>query len=174
MTRDEFMATTAPLIRHSLTALAGVLAARGFAIPDDAVANWSASAVLLIGGLTWSLVSKTKWVSGLVSGAQVSDVDLLANQFAALRKSGASPLLLAHLAQTMSAFATNEILAANPQPTPEVVPAAVVPSPAAGTAAASATSDAAVPALAVRDPAAMVEPLPADYTPQPAPRDFQL
>ena len=136
MTRDDFIHAATPVIRQGITLVSGLLAAKGFSAAGNSLAEWAVSGSLLAASLGWALIEKSKLLSTAIAAAPTDDLSALIATVGKFRAQGASPLLVAHLAQTAAALAVAETqttaapLAATP--TVQAPPAdAVVPPPPA-------------------------------------------
>lgn len=136
MTRDDFINGATPVIRQGITLVSGLLAAKGLTGVGNSLAEWAVSGSLLAASLGWALIEKSKLLSTAVAAAPTDDLSALIATVGQFRAQGASPILVAHLAQTAAALAVAETqttaapLAATP--TVQAPPAdAVVPPPPA-------------------------------------------
>lgn len=167
MTRDDFASALTPLVRHGLTAVAGVLAAHGIADANSLIPDFTAAGTLLVATLAWSFVEKSKLVSAALGELPVSTLEQVAHQVIELRKNGADPLLVAHIAQAVTAVANSELATARP----DLVPGAMtVPQPAP----AIATTPAVPVPLPTETPPAPVSPEPVPVEPAPVLADGSI
>ena len=136
MNQQQFTMIANIGIRHGATVLAGVLAARGFTTAGNEVVTLAAAGSLAAAAVAWSYISKTKFLARLVAAAPIDDLTALFETVRQFRSAGASPILVAHLAQVASALAVAEVavpvssMAAMPAEVPLVVqsdPPAPVP-----------------------------------------------
>lgn len=130
MNRDQFITFASPLLRHGLTIVAGVLAAKGYLSTASDFDAYAAPVVIGVATIAWSLLEKNKLVATTLSGLNGDDIALLTAALAKLRKQGASPVLVAHTAQVLAAVAVGEANAfavgavplPDPDPTAETLP----------------------------------------------------
>ena len=136
MTRDDFINGATPVIRQGITLVSGLLAAKGFTGAGNSLAEWAVSGSLLAASLGWALVEKSKLLSTAVAAAPSDDLSALIATVGQFRAQGASPILVAHLAQTAAALAVAETqttaapLAATPTVQAPPADAVVPPTPA--------------------------------------------
>ena len=136
MTRDDFINGATPIIRQGITLVSGLLAAKGFTGVGNSLAEWAVSGSLLAASLGWALVEKSKLLSTAVADAPTDDLSALIATVGQFRAQGASPILVAHLAQTAAALAVAETqttaapLAATPTVQAPPADAVVPPAPA--------------------------------------------
>jgi len=129
LTKDEFLAETASVVRHLLTAGAGAVAANGLGT-TPVVAIGTAAAVF-VGTLAWSFIEKSSLLSQICAAAPASELETLASDLVAFRQKGSNPLLIAHLAQTVLALANAELVSAHPELAPQPAPVPAPSSPPA-------------------------------------------
>ena len=128
MTKDEFLAETASVVRHLLTAGAGAVAANGLGTtPVVAIGT----AAVFVGTLAWSFIEKSSLLSQICAAAPASELETLASDLVAFRQKGSNPLLIAHLAQTVLALANAELVSAHPELAPQPGPVPAPSSPPA-------------------------------------------
>lgn len=127
MTSEDFATIVNPLARHGLTMAAGALAAHGLTGAADTLSSFAAAGLAAAVALVWSFAEKNTTVAAVVAAAPASEIEALANTVGLFRKQGASPLLVVHLAQVLTALATSEL---------PVVAEAIVGSPLVAPAAA--------------------------------------
>lgn len=151
MTKDDIASAITPIIRAGFAAGAGFLAARGFTGATDLVSSFTAAGVTLVATAAWALVEKNKLVAAAFGQLPISSLEKVATTVAELRRNGGDPLLVAHIAQAVTALANQELAAAQPHmvPVAPVAPAAEAP-----------------PAVQETVP---VAPPPAPLSPEPAP-----
>ena len=136
MTRDDFINSATPVLRQGITLVSGLLAAKGFTGAGNSLAEWAVSGSLLAASLGWALVEKSKLLSTAVAAAPSDDLSALIATVGQFRAQGASPILVAHLAQTAAALAVAETqttaapLAATPTVQAPPADAVVPPTPA--------------------------------------------
>lgn len=175
MTKDDIASAVTPLIRHGLTVAAGFLAARGFAGATDLVSSFTSAGVVLVATVAWSLLEKNKLVSAAIGELPVSTLEQVAQQVIDLRKNGADPLLVAHIAQAVTAVANNELATARPELVPAVPqPDPIATTPAAPVPVAPETSAPPAPVTPQASPSGGVEPLPVEQAPQPVLADGSM
>jgi hypothetical protein len=104
LTRDEFIAAVTPTIRHSATALSGMLAAWGYHAPANAVLAYGVATGVAAVSLAWAYLEKTKLAAPL-DALPFSEVMALTDAAQTFRAQGASPLLVAHMVQTAATIA---------------------------------------------------------------------
>ena len=137
MTKDDFTLAITPIVRTAIAAGAGFLATRGFTGATDLVSSFTSAAVVLLGTLAWSLVEKNKLVAMALGQIPISSLEEVANTVSKLKASGGDPLLIAHIAQAVTALANQELAVAQPalvpppapSPQPVAVPAEPPPPP---------------------------------------------
>ncbi len=112
MTQAEFLSLFTSVARAGLTVVAGLMAAHGLEGHSDAVVSFGMSLAVLGSSLAWSWIEKHKLAQAVVSAAPSGDVEHIAEQVGKLSRDGASPLVVAHMAQTLSAIAVAEFQAA--------------------------------------------------------------
>jgi len=109
MTRDDFVNAATPMIRQGITLVSGLLAAKGFTNAGNTLAEWAVSGSLLAASLGWALVEKSKLLATVTTAFPSDDLAALLSTVKQFRTQGASPLLVAHLAQTAAALAVAEV-----------------------------------------------------------------
>ena len=150
MTQDDFINAATPLIRQGITLTAGLLAAKGLTTAGNSLEVWAVSGSLLGASAIWALAEKSKLLAGLIAAAPTSDLDAAIGVVQQFRAQGASPVLVAHMAQVASSLAVAELNAAAPpspaSPVVQAPPADVVePSPAASPGVTPSPVDGLVP-----------------------------
>lgn len=124
MTKDQFDLYASALVRHVLTAGAGLLAARGLITNSDTPSNIIAAVAVFAAAVGWSFIQKHKLLAQLFEAAQPSQVEQLLGQAAQFKQQGANPLLVAHMIGTALALAQDEVIAAGLMPQQPAAPAA--------------------------------------------------
>lgn len=155
MTKDDIASAITPIVRHGLTVAAGFLAARGFTGATDMVSSFTSAGVVLLATLAWSLLEKNKLIAAALDQLPISSLEEVANTVSRLKASGGDPLLIAHIAQAVTALAQQELAVAQPH----LIPSPPPPPPAAAVA----------PAPVAEAPQEPVQETPAPVAPPPPP-----
>jgi hypothetical protein len=129
LTRDQFITFVSPLLRHGLTVIAGVLAAKGYLSSASEFDAYAIPVVLGLATIAWSMLEKSALLSRTIAALPTGDIGLLAAALTKFNAQGASPLMVAHTAQVLASVAVNEAQAAMPAPEPVMAPVYAEPVP---------------------------------------------
>jgi hypothetical protein len=128
---------------------------------------------MLLATLAWSLLEKNKLVAAAFGQIPISSLEEVANTVSKLRANGGDPLLIAHIAQAVTALAQQELAVAHPELVPQPAVVAAPPPPAANhapePAAVAAPQEPPLEAVVPAAPSPAPESAPLTPAPQSAP-----
>lgn len=157
MTREEAADLLNPVVRHGMTVVAGLLAAHGFSEAGNGLVSYAEAATAALVALAWSWIEKGK-MRGMVDALPASDITQLAETVHQMTVSGASPLLVAHLAQSLAVITANVITANEVQAATTPPPPPPAPEPDRSAPMPEAQPSPFAPPVFVSDP--VVQPVP--------------